>query len=228
MPDARRCCALRGWLAWWVWVVCFVGLTLPVQAASIQQLTLERTEEGLFLSSVIDLELGQAVEDALLRSVPIYFVAQAEVLRERWYWSDRRVASASRTYRLAYQPLTRRWRVSVSSGSGPGVGLQYALHQNHASLAQALATITRQSDWTLAEASRLEAGAAYRVDYRFKLDMALLPRPFQLGMNAQTDWNLDLRHSLDVPAQVSIDKAGADKDPDPSGAGGGTPSGKTP
>lgn len=211
-----------------LWVVCALGLMSPAHAASIQQLTLERTEEGLFLSSVIDLEVGQVVEDALLRSVPIYFVAQAEVLRERWYWPDRRVANVSRTYRLAYQPLTRLWRVSVSSGSGPGAGLQYALHQNHASLSRALSTISRQSDWQLAEASRLEAGASYRVDYRFKLDMALLPRPFQLGMNAQTDWNLDLRHSLGVPAQVVVDKAAADKEPDVPAVGGGVQPGKTP
>lgn len=190
--------------------LCCLGAVRPAQAAAIQELALERTDEGLFLSSAIELELGAAVEDALLRSVPIYFVAQADVLRERWYWADKRVANASRTYRLAYQPLTRRWRVSVSSGAGPGAGLQYALHQNHASLAQAMRTITRMADWQLAEPSRLEAGVAYRVDFRFKLDMALLPRPFQLGMNAQTDWNLDLAQSLAVPLQSTA----ADKEAD--------------
>ena len=91
------------------------------RAAELGALTLSRTADGLFLSAVVHYQPGPAVEDALLRSVPVYFVAQADVLRERWYWSDKRVASVSRTYRLAYQPLTRRWRVSVSSAAGAGV-----------------------------------------------------------------------------------------------------------
>lgn len=164
-----------------------------------------RTADGLFLSAVVNYQPGSAVEDALLRSVPVYFVAQADVLRERWYWSDKRVASVSRTYRLAYQPLTRRWRVSVSSAAGAGVGLQYALHQNHDSLTQALGSITRLSNWPLAEAGQLAAGEQHRVEFRFKLDMALLPRPFQLGSNARSDWNLDLQQSVAVPEQITAE-----------------------
>lgn len=176
----------------------------PAQAASIESLSLERNAEGLLMSSVVNIDLGPAVEDALLRSVPVYFVAHADVLRERWYWSARRVASVSRTYRLAYQPLTRRWRLSVSMGAGPGSGLQYALHQNQDSLAQALAVIGRLSDWPLADAGQLEPDASYRVDFRFKLDLALLPRPFQLEMNARSDWNLELTRRIEVPATPGV------------------------
>lgn len=204
----------RALLRWHRWCLLALGLLLtlsssPLRAADIQHMALVRTDEGLFLSSAVSLELGAAVEDALLRSVPVYFVAQSEVLRERWYWADKRVANATRTYRLAYQPLTRRWRVSVSSGVGPGSALQYALHQNHDSLAQAMATITRISGWQVAEAARLEPGVTHRLEFRFKLDMALLPRPFQLDMNAQTDWNLDLRRTLAVPSQASSDRVPA-------------------
>lgn len=187
------------------------------RAAELGALTLSRTADGLFLSAVVHYQPGPAVEDALLRSVPVYFVAQADVLRERWYWSDKRVASVSRTYRLAYQPLTRRWRVSVSSAAGAGVGLQYALHQNHDSLTQALGSITRLSNWPLAEAAQLVAGEAHWVDFRFKLDMALLPRPFQLGSNARSDWNLDIRRSLDVPEQIT------EEPPEAPGAVGAAP-----
>lgn len=157
----------------------------------------------MFLTASLAFEPSEAVVDALTRSVPLYFVAQADVMRKRWYWTDQRVASASRTYRLAYQPLTRRWRVSVASGQGPSANLQYALHQNHATLRQAMAAVTRLYAWRLADASALEEGEAYHVLFQFKLDMALLPRPFQLGMNAQTDWNVDVRRVLTVPAKLS-------------------------
>lgn len=173
-------------------------LVRPVQAASIDEVTLSFDDDSLLLSSVISLELGPAVEDAVLRSVPVYFVAQAEVFRDRWYWSDKRVASTSRTYRLAYQSLTRRWRLSMASGAGPG--LQYALHQNHASLADAMAVVTRLSSWSVADLSQLAPDANHRLEFRFKLDMALLPRPFQLSLSGQSDWNLDLHQTVPVPA----------------------------
>jgi hypothetical protein len=173
-------------------------------ATELEQLKLERTEEGVFLSSVLQLNLAPAVESALERAVPIYFVMQADVFRERWYWADRKVVSTSRTYRLAYQPLTRRWRVSVSSGAGPATGLQYALHQNFETLNQAVASIARVSHWRVAEAERLEGDAVHHLNYQFKLDLALLPRPFQLGMNAQPEWHIDVRRSLPVPLWVPV------------------------
>ncbi len=201
-PPARRARGRVGAWPVWVWapllVLCLVlSGVRPVHAASIEQLSLTQDEEGLFVSSVVDLKLGPAVEEALLRSVPVYFVVQADVFRERWYWADRRVASASRTYRLAYQSLTRRWRLSVAAGAGPG--LQYALHQNHGSLAEAMSVVTRVSSWLVAESPQLDASAKHRLDFRFKLDMALLPRPFQLGLGGQSDWSLDLRQTLAVP-----------------------------
>jgi hypothetical protein len=176
---------------------------LPVQAqtvATLQQAALVRSEEGLFLTAAVAYEPSASVAEAVARSVPLYFVAQADVMRERWYWADQRVASASRTYRLAYQPLTRRWRVSVAAGAGPAGNLQYALHQNHDSLKQALAAVTRLYGWRVADADTLTGSGQHHLNFQFKLDMALLPRPFQLGMNAQTDWNIDLRRTLAVPA----------------------------
>lgn len=193
-------------------------------AATLQQVSLERTDEGLFLSAVVDYEPAAAVAEAVGRSVPLYFVAQADVYRERWYWADERVATASRTYRLAYQPLTRRWRVSMATGSGPAANLQYALHQNHDSLRQALSAVTRLYGWSVAEADMLSGGGDRYLNFQFKLDMALLPRPFQLGMNAQADWNIDLRRTLPVPplsarpasVPVRADGAEAEQPPPPA------------
>ena len=185
--------------------------------AELTALRVEHSDEGLFLTARVDFTLSPVVEDALHKGIPVHFVAEADVMRERWYWYDRNVASAQRYMRVAYQPLTRRWRVSVSSAAGAGVGLQYALHQNHDSLTQALGSITRLSNWPLAEAVQLAAGEAHWVDFRFKLDMALLPRPFQLGSNARSDWNLDIRRSLDVPEQIT------EEPPEAPGAVGAAP-----
>ena len=36
----------------------------------------------------------------------------------------------------------------------------------------------------------LDSDARHSVDFRFRLDVSQLPRPFQLGVTGRTDWNL--------------------------------------
>ena len=82
----------------------------------------ERAEGALLLHTTLKLELGPAVEEALVKGVPVYFVAEAELLRDRWYWYDRKVAGVTRYYRLVYQPLTRHWRLSFDGPMGEAMG----------------------------------------------------------------------------------------------------------
>lgn len=158
---------------------------------------LERTADGLFLSARQSLDLGSGVEEVLHKAVPIYFTYQAEVTAPRWYWSDKRVSNAARTLRLAFQPLTRRWRLSVATGLGLST-MQYALHLNFDTLAEALGAVGRVARWKVADAGVLDDDERYRVEYRFRLDLSLLPRPFQIGMATQPEWNIEHQQRLDV------------------------------
>jgi hypothetical protein len=193
-----------------MWVVGLVWLApMPVKAyePEILQMSVQRTHDAVYLSARLKLVPGAAVEDALLKGVPLYFAWQADVYRQRWYWSDKRMTTALRTLRLAYQPLTRRWRLSLSTDTGGvvGAGLQYALHQNFDSLAEALAGVARVSHWKLADAARLQTDDKYRVEWRFRLDLSLLPRPFQIGMSNQPEWDIAVQKVLRVPAQIEPD-----------------------
>ncbi len=172
------------------------------QPPELRQFLLQRTPEALFLDARLTFTPHGAVQDALLKGVPLYFVWEASVYRERWYWTDRRVVSQRRVLRLAYQPLTRLWRVSTSTdagGSAGGAGLPYALHQTHDTLEEALAAVARVSRWRLAEASQLDAGAEHYVVFDFRLDLTLLPRPFQIGLGSQTEWTVALQQEMRVP-----------------------------
>lgn len=186
-------------------LLCLV-LARPLRAAEpdIRDAGLQRTADGLYFSARLVLSPSPAVEDALLKGVPLYFVWQADVVRDRWYWTDKRVAQLSRTWRLVYQPLTRRWRLSLSNDAvaSGAAGLQYALHQNFDSLAEALASVGRVSRWKLVGAARLDSGTDERVEWRFRLDLSLLPRPFQFGMANQPEWVIDVQRRLVVPQQV--------------------------
>jgi hypothetical protein len=189
----------------WLGLVATAALAREPQ---VEQIALHRTTDGLFLSARLEVAPSPAVEDALLRGIPLYFVWQTEVVRDRWYWSDKRVASAQRTLRLIYQPLTRRWRVSVSNlpdaGRG-GAGLQYALHQNFDDLSGALAGVSRVLRWRIAETADLAPGGDQRVELAFRLDLSLLPRPFQIGMANQPEWLVDLRRRIEVPGAIEPD-----------------------
>jgi hypothetical protein len=202
----------RGWS-----VCCLVFLLWAVLSGQawarepeIRQQELLRSADGLQLSVRITLEPSAALEDALLKGVPVYFVWQADVVRERWYWTNKRVSSAVRTLRLAYQPLTRRWRVSLSTdGAATPSGLQYALHQNFDALADALASVSRVASWQVAEPGKLDEGGSHELRWRFGLDLSLLPRPFQIGVSGQPGWDVGVERRLEVPVGNEVEPGGA-------------------
>ena len=164
-----------------------LGATHNARAQGVELATLElRPADGeLTLEFNARLTLSRAIEDALRRGVPMYFEVDATLYRSRWYWRDERVSHVSRSYRLSYQPLTGSWRV--------GLG---ALGQNHPTLSDALAVISRLSGWPLAEAGQLENDLRYYVEFSYRLDASQLPQPLQIGLG--NDWSLGISRVLKV------------------------------
>lgn len=158
--------------------------------AEVSQLQIDRTTEGVFLSASVRFDLPTAVEDALVKGVPMFFVAEAEIYRDRWYWYDKRLLSAERHLRLAYQPLTRRWRLNVASGVITANSLGVALNQSFDSLPEALAALRRVSRWKIADTAEIDPDQRHSVVYSFRLDLSQLPRPFQIGVLGQAEWNI--------------------------------------
>ena len=184
--DARRVVA-AAFLA----VACFVGTALvapPAQAQGVElpSIMAKRQDGGVVLDFVANLTLSKAVEDALRRGVPVYFVAEATVKKPRWYWRDDRVARISRSWRLSYQPLTNAWRVSLG-----------AFAQSYPSLEEALTTVTRIAHWRIADAD-VNATDRYYVDFQFYLDSSQLPPPMRLDLNAQSEWKLGVERTVPV------------------------------
>jgi hypothetical protein len=159
-------------------------------AVDVSPLQVDRMEDGLYLTTSVRFELPAVVEEALQKGIPMFFLVEADLVRERWYWYDKRLTHATRTLRLAFQPLTRRWRLSAGPGAGTNPGLGLALSQNFESLDEALATLQRISRWKVVDASELESDATYSLDFRFRLDLTQLPRPFQIGVVGQSEWTV--------------------------------------
>ena len=203
--DVARPATLPGWWRALVVVLCAVVFwgSAVARTPTVVQSELHRDADTLSLSARVDLMAPPAVQDALLKGVPMYFVWRAEVYRDRWYWSDKRVSTQVRTLRLVYQPLTRRWRLSVATDpgatSGAG-GLRYALHQNFDELEDVLAVIGRVARWPIADAGNMDRSDRYRVEWSFRLELSLLPRPFQIGMANDPDWTIGVERGLDAPS----------------------------
>ena len=178
----------------------------PANAAGVQltQLKTQSTDDGIYLSANLSFELPAVVEDALLKGIPLFFVLEVDILRERWYWIDQRAAAASRTIRLAYQPLTRRWRINIGSGLiGSTSSLRATFNQNYDTLAEALSAVQRVARWKVAEPAEVRPGADYKLKFNFKLDLSQLPRPFQIGMAGQRDWSIEIEHNQKMVLQAS-------------------------
>ncbi len=200
---------LRGMLAFLVMVCAGPA----VQAAEVTQLRMERSEESVYLSATVRFELPMVVEDALLKGIPMFFVAEADIYRDRWYWYDKRITTATRTMRLAYQPLTRRWRLNILPGAISVTGLRASLSQNYDTLSEAMAAIQRISRWRIADAAEIDAASRHNVEFRFRLDLSQLPRPFQIGVAGQRDWTIAVEDSRQLVPEPIRDISQA---PDPA------------
>ena len=174
-------------LAFWLLAM---PLAQAQNAVDLQQLRADRAGGEVLVSASVVFELPAVVEDALLKGIPLFFMLEADLLQERWYWTDKRVAGVQRQLRLAYQPLTRRWRVNATTAPGGDSSQGLALSQNFDSLAEALATVKKISRWKVSDLGESESSAKYRVEFRFRLDLGQLPRPFQIGTIGQSEWDI--------------------------------------
>ena len=178
------------------WLLIASSAWAQTSLAELTELRAERREAALYLTAQLKLELAAAVEDALMKGLAVHFVAEAEVMRDRWYWYDRKIGTATRYYRLAFQPLTRRWRLNVSQEPISGAGLAGSISQNFETLPEALDVIRRQSGWKVADMADLDPEARQYIAYRFRLDISQLPRPFQIAAGSQAEWTLVVARQL--------------------------------
>lgn len=203
LVRASRLLRAFAWLLWCAAATALGPLAHAQGAPAVAHMEVERSLEGLFLNVSMEFGLPSLVQEALQQGIPMTFVADAEVTRSRWYWSDEKVSSVQRFLRLSYQPLTQRWRLNVSSAPFSTSGLGVSVGQSYDQLSDVLAAMQRIAHWNIADAQVLDAGTPYRVHFRFQLDMSQLPRPLQIGALGRSGWNLTIARTERAPALVT-------------------------
>jgi hypothetical protein len=164
----------------------------------VRDLALRATEQGMVLDADFAFELTPRLADLVANGVPLHFTVDFELTRSRWYWFDENTASRRLPLALSYHVLTRRYR--LSSG---------ALQQTFATLEEALRELMRVRNWLVLDRTVSFADADYQAAVRMRLDMAELPKPFQLSaltnpeLQLESPWKrFTLRSPRHLPAPV--------------------------
>jgi len=157
---------------------------VAAQAGSIEpkRAALTPGEDGYTLSAEFAVDLGNRLEDAVARGVPLYFNLEFVLVRSRKYWVNEHVITRSLAYRLAYSSLTRQYRLTTGS-----------LHQNFGSLEEALRVVGRIGALPVLERDALKNGEHYEAAVRLALDRSQLPKPFQVDAIMDRDLQVDAK-----------------------------------
>ncbi len=165
-----------------------------LMAASLKRLPQDKPD-GLYLSASWEFDLSRALTDCLRRGIPLYFLYEFELHKKRWYWANKDIAAARLIERISFSPLTRLFRVSRGG-----------LTQTFESLDAALPLVKNIFEWRVAPLSAL---AEYdpedlQAQVRMRLDLTKLPKPLQVSIGGNSDWNLESDwESIQVPALQS-------------------------
>jgi hypothetical protein len=141
--------------------------------------TLESSETRYALYADFRLQLTEPLREALGNGISLGFIVEFELTRPRWYWFDEKAASEKLELRLSYLPLAQQFR--LSSGT---------LHQNFATLAEALQALGTVHGWPVLSRDEIDNGKRYVAAVRMRLDPAQLPPPFRVSAVTNREWTL--------------------------------------
>lgn len=183
MPCSRSSEGLQRWLAVAGLVLSLLAGAVRAEGIAIRSASLLPTEAGYALEADFAIALTPAVEEALVRGLPLHFVTEFEVLYPRWWTFNlwHRTVSEFRTqHRLSFNALTRQFRLSFGN-----------LHQSFDTLEEALTLIGRVRYSPAVRYQEVEPGDVYVASLRQWLDTSQLPKPLQINALGSRDWSLN-------------------------------------
>lgn len=167
---------------------------------SVREPQLLGNDDGYVLVADFNINFNSRLEEALGKGVVLYFTLDFDLNKSRWYWLDEQVVRKSRTFQLSYHALTRQYRLSTG-----------VLHQTFATQEDALRMLSRVRNWQVVEKGALKSEQTYTAGLRMYLDLAKMPKTFQVGALSNKDWNLssDWHRWRFAPAEVTPSGAAA-------------------
>jgi hypothetical protein len=160
-------------------VLSIFSTSASAEGIKIKSFELERVDNDWLLNAAFQIELSPGLEDAVQKGVVLYFQAEFDLTRSRWYWFDEKPAIALRQTRLSYQPLTQQYRIASE-------GFTFSAK----SLSEALQAVGSIGGWRVIDGGQIDANKSYTASLRMTLDLSKLPKPFQVNALNNRDWNV--------------------------------------
>lgn len=165
-----------------------VAVVARADGINITRSTATLTADGrLAVNSRFQTDLPEQLQVALKQGVPLNFELsyrlQAPTLAAyRWRLGLLVGSAQTINYKLAYHPLTDRYRVSVGTFS-----------TEYSTLPTALKAVGAVANWQVLDKGALSNISATDVsaDVRLSLSIGDLPRPFQINGETSKSWQLD-------------------------------------
>lgn len=173
--KAKKC-----FLIFVLWASCFfMAGFVHAEGIKLRKVQMEQGDSSWMVNASFQIDLPPELEEAVKKGLTFHFVTEMSVTRGRWYWFDEKPIQVQKTMTLSYQPLIQQYRIS-----GGGLTL------SSFTLNEAMIQIGTIGGWQVAELSALDEGKPYLAEIRMRLDLARLPKPFQINALNAKEWNL--------------------------------------
>lgn len=142
----------------------------------------------LYINTRFNTQLPDQLKQALTQGVPLNFDLNYQLTAPTLASYRNRINNLIAgdnliQYKLAYHPLTNRYRVSMGS----------TFSTEYNSLETALKAIGAAANWRVLSSGTLSGVSAgeVRADVRLSLSISQLPKPFQINALTSHNWQLD-------------------------------------
>lgn len=175
----------RSWTGLWrTLLLCALAALFPLRAPcadglGVARAQLEADGDAYRLDSQLQIDLPPALVDAVDHGVTLEFEVVFTLVRPRTFWFDATIVERRELRQIAFNNLTRYYRVSLGAASESAERLEDAL--------AALSTVRMPRVFA---ASSLESGKRYRAQLRVSLDWSHLPKPLQVSAITSRAWRV--------------------------------------
>jgi hypothetical protein len=178
-----------------LWLLACAVYPAWADTISVRRAEAELVDGQLLVSTRFNIKMTSGLNEALTQGVPLTFRLDFELFRPRltsYYLNVSNGFSphSSIAFKLFYQSLTNRYRVSIGSFSN-----------YYPSVSEALRSVGAIQGWRVLSPGDLSVRTPDQVAgrVRLSLDISELPKPYQLNALGSSDWTLSSNWvSLDV------------------------------
>ncbi|MGR9114660.1 MAG: DUF4390 domain-containing protein [Gammaproteobacteria bacterium] len=180
---------LMSWrpLVLWAMVAAAVGLSCgssvyaDASGMDVNNVDFSLHNDAYVLSANIEYRLTDTASEALRKGIPLYWDVLVKLERRReWFW-DQAMADFKIRYRIQYQALLNRYRVTnISTGES----------DSFTTLPAALARMSDIRNFNVADRNAFKPEERYQIGIKIKFDREALPLPLRPISYVNPQWYL--------------------------------------